>query len=150
LLVVFTLDGFRYGLRLSAVESVFRAVEITPLPDAPGIVLGIVNVQGRIVTVVDVRGRFRLPRREIDPGDMLVVARTARRPVALPVDEVTGVIMRTEEETVPASELVPGTRHVEGVVLMEDGLVLIHDLDAFLSLEEEEALEKALEKKRTT
>ena len=62
-IVVFTLDEQRYALHLLAVERVVRAVEVTALPEAPEIVLGVVNVKGRIVPVINVRRRFRLPER---------------------------------------------------------------------------------------
>lgn len=67
--VTFDLDDHHYALPLTAVERVIRAIEITPLPKAPLIVRGIVNVEGRIVPVVSVRKRFRLPNREIEPRD---------------------------------------------------------------------------------
>jgi purine-binding chemotaxis protein CheW len=62
-LVVFTLGQQRYGLPLSSVERAARIVEITPLPNAPEIVLGVINVQGRLMPVVNLRHRFRLPER---------------------------------------------------------------------------------------
>ncbi len=61
LYIVFTLDEQRYALHLSAVERVICVVEITPLPKAPEIVLGIINVGGQIIPVIDMRKRFRLP-----------------------------------------------------------------------------------------
>ncbi|MBN1829042.1 MAG: chemotaxis protein CheW [Deltaproteobacteria bacterium] len=54
--VVFTLDGNRYALSLSSVQRIVRVVEITPLPAAPEIVIGIINVQGKIIPVVGVAG----------------------------------------------------------------------------------------------
>jgi purine-binding chemotaxis protein CheW len=143
-LVVFTLDEQRYALRLEAVERIVRLVEVTPLPKAPEIVLGVVNVQGRVLPVVNIRRRFRLPDREADLRDQLILAWTSRRSVVLVVDAVGGVVERTGEELIPAGSIVPGTEYVDGVVKLPDGLVLIHDLDKFLSLEEETKLGKAL------
>ncbi|MBF8302857.1 MAG: cheW40H-4 [Candidatus Dadabacteria bacterium] len=57
-LVVLTLDEQRYALHLSAVERIVRVVEVTPLPKAPEIVLGVVNVQGQIIPVINIRKRF--------------------------------------------------------------------------------------------
>ena len=144
-LVVFTLDDRRYGLPLPAVERVLRMVDVTPLPKAPQIVLGVVNVQGRVIPVVDMRRRFRLPARDFALTDQLVIARTARRPVALAADAVTGVLENSAQEAAGAPDIVPGIEYVEGVVKLPDGLVLIHDLDRFLSLEEEAALGRAIE-----
>ena len=57
--VAFVLNDQRYALRLAVVERVVQVVEFTPLPKAPEIVLGIINFEGRVVPVVDVRKRFR-------------------------------------------------------------------------------------------
>jgi purine-binding chemotaxis protein CheW len=142
---VFTLGDQRYALPLSTVERVVRVVEVTPLPQAPDIVLGVVNVQGRVIPVVNPRRRFRLPERDIALSDQLVIAHTTRRPVALVVDAVTGVLEYSGREAVGARDIVPGMEYVEGVVKLADGLVLIHDLDRFLSLDEVTALDRAIE-----
>jgi purine-binding chemotaxis protein CheW len=143
-LVVFALDDCRYGLPLELVERVVRIVEITPLPKAPDIVLGVVNVQGRVIAVADLRKRFRLSEREPLLSDQLIIARTPRRSMALVVDEVTGVLEYSEREAVPAEAIVPGTDYVAGVVKLSDGMVLIHDLRRFLSLDEERNLDDAI------
>ena len=144
-LVVFTLSNQRYGLPLSAVERIVRVVDVTPLPHAPDIVLGVVNVQGRVIPVINVRRRFHLPEREIALTDQMVVAHAARRPVALVVDAVIGVLEYSEQEFVGPQDVLPDLRYVEGVVKLDHELILIHNLDKFLSLEEETALERAME-----
>ncbi len=144
-LVVFSLDEQRYALQLSAVDRTVRMVEITPLPKAPEIVLGIITINGSIVPVLDIRRRFGLARRKAKLDDHLLIARTAERTVALIVDMVHGVIERPAHEIVLPGTIVPGMEHVEGVVKLEDGVVFIHDLGGFLSLEEARALKSALE-----
>ncbi|HEX9583242.1 MAG TPA: chemotaxis protein CheW [Gammaproteobacteria bacterium] len=142
--VVFTLGDQRYGLSLSAVERVVHMVQVTPLPRAPAIVLGVVNVRGRVIPVLNLRRRFRLPERDFALTDRLVIARTARRPVALVADEVAGVLEYSALQIVEARDIVPGVEYTEGVVKLADGLILIHDLDSFLSLEEDAALEQSI------
>lgn len=143
-LVVFSLDDCRYALPLEAVERVVRSVEIAPLPKAPDIVLGIINVQGVIVPVVNVRRRFRLAEREIELTDHILIARTSRRLIALLADAVHGVVECSEREVADAQRTVPGVQYVEGVAKTREGLVLIHDLEKFLALEEEAALQEAM------
>ena len=143
-LIGFNLDDQRYALPLSAVERIIRAAAVTPLPKAPAIVLGIVNVGGRIVPVVNTRQRFRLPDREIEPRDQFILGRTGRRTVALVADEVSSVLERPERDVIAPHDILPGLEGVEGVVRLEDGMILIYDLNKFLSLEEETALDKAL------
>lgn len=143
-IVVFTLDARRYGLPLHAVQRIVRIVDITPLPKAPAIVLGIVNVQGRIVPVVDLRRRFRLPERRPVLSDHLVIAETPRRPLAFIADEVRGVERCPDHELTAPEGVVPGLEYLAGIARRRDGLVLIHDLSKFLGLDEEEVLERAL------
>lgn len=143
-LVIFRLDDRRYALPLSVVERVIRAVEITPLPKAPEIVLGVINLRGRIIPVVNLRRRFRLPERDLRLSDHFIIALTSRRVIALVVDAVTAVMECPGEAVTPAGDVLPHLEYVAGVVALADGLVLIHDLDQFLSLDEEEALHRAL------
>ncbi|MGA3169572.1 MAG: chemotaxis protein CheW [Chthoniobacteraceae bacterium] len=143
-LVAFYLDDQCYALRLAAVECVFPAAELTMLPDAPSIVEGVINVRGRIIRAVNIRRRFKLAEREMKLSDQMIVATTGKRAVALLVDSVIGVIERWEDEIAPADGILPGLEYIEGVVKFEDGLILIHDLETFLSLEEGETLERAM------
>lgn len=144
-LIIFTLDDQRYALPLPAADRVLHMVAITPLPNAPDIILGVVNVQGHVIPVINVRRRFCLPAREIALTDQLLVAHTARRPVALVVDAVLDVIAYAAQSLIAAEDIVPKLAYVEGVVKLSDGLILIHDLDKFLSLEEEDSLDRVLE-----
>ena len=143
-LVAFGLDGQEYALSLAAVERVVRVVEITPLPKAPPIVLGIVNVGGCVLPAVNIRKRFRLREKEMELGDHLIVGYAGRRSVVLVVDEVRSVVERPEADVIAAQAILPGLEYVEGVARLEDGMILIYDLRKFLSWDEETALDEAL------
>jgi purine-binding chemotaxis protein CheW len=144
-LIVFTLSDQRYAIPLSAVERAVRVAYVTALPKAPGIVLGVVNVQGRVIPVIDICQRFRLPTRPLAVTDQMLIAHTARRPVVLVVDAVTGVFDYSEQDVVSPQDVLPDIEYVAGVVRLEDGLILIHDLDRFLSIDEEMVLDRAME-----
>jgi purine-binding chemotaxis protein CheW len=144
-LVRFNLDDRKYALFLSAVVRIIRVVEITNLPKAPEIIAGIINLQGQVIPVFDIRMRFRLPAREVQLSDQMIIATTARRTVALSVDSVDDVIEIPEERITAAEQILPELGYVEGVMKTEGGMVLIHDLEKFLSLHEEEGLCEAME-----
>jgi len=143
-LVAFRINGQRYALPLSAVERIVRAVAVTPLPKAPAIVLGVINVAGRVLPVLNLRRRFGIPEREIGSADQFVIAHTPRRTVVLVVDEAQEVIEYAETDTSDAGGIVPQLEHIQGIVKLEDGLVLIHDLEKCLSLDEERELTSAM------
>jgi purine-binding chemotaxis protein CheW len=143
-LVVFVIDGQRYALALGAVERVLPMVAVSPLPAGPAIALGVINVHGTVVPVVDVRRRFGLPARDFGVTTRLLIARAGRRTLAIPADEVLGVVEVASEGVVSTNALLEDIGHVAGVVALVDGLLFIHDLDAFLSPDEERRLSEAL------
>lgn len=142
--VLFSLDTGRFALALEAVERVVPALEITPLPGAPAIVLGVFNLQGRIIPVMNTRGRLGRPQREMALSDHLIVAKAAGRTVALWVDDVAGMMERAAQEVVPADAILPDLPQVTGVLRLSDGIVVIHDLERFLSGEEARTLDAVL------
>jgi purine-binding chemotaxis protein CheW len=132
----------RWALPLAAVERVVGMVAISPLPESPVGVRGAVNVGGEVVPVLDLDLRLGRQVSDRGAGAQLVLARTSRRRVALPVDRVHGVL------EVPAQTIGPPVEHVpapmSGTAGLPDGVLAIYDLDAFLSAEDEAALDAAL------
>ena len=144
-LLEFSLEDQQYALYFDAVDRVVQSVEITPLPTALESVLGVVNVQGQVFPVLNIRKRFGIPDKEIDLTDHLIIARTMRRTVILLVDSVKGVTEHSKAEISDSEKIVPGMEYIEGIVKFEAGMILIHDLDKFLSLDEEKALSDAMQ-----
>ncbi|OGW57628.1 MAG: chemotaxis protein CheW [Nitrospirae bacterium RIFCSPLOW2_12_42_9] len=143
-LIVFTLDDQRLALSISSVNRVIRVVGITPLPKGPDIVIGIINMQGNIIPVVNIRKRFCLPERDINLNDQIIITHTSKRTIGIVVNSVIGLIESAEEKIVTSEAIVPGIDYVEGVVKLEDGLLIIHDIEKFLSIEEEVAIDNAV------
>lgn len=143
--VVFRLDHDRCALPLQAVETVVRSAAWSPLPEAPAIALGVVNLHGAVIPVLDLRSRLGRPRREPQVNDHLLIARAGVRTVALPVDEVTGPTQVPESQLVRTDSILASIPHLRGIVALADGLLFIHDLSAFLSLEEHRRLDGALD-----
>jgi len=139
-ILLFAMGEPRYALNLSAVERVVQAVEIMPLPKAPPLVLGVINVQGQVIPVVDIRQCFGLPPREITLNDQFILARTHKRRVALLADSVSGIHELKDRELVAVDEVLPGAEFIQGVVKLNDTLILICDLNQILSFEVDETL----------
>lgn len=150
--VLFSLDAGRYALPLESVERIVHAAEITALPLAPDVVLGAIDIAGDILPVYDLRRRFRLAARPLRIADQFIVARAARRRVVLVVDAAVGVHDGTDVPSVDSARLLaraePASAAICGVISLPDGLVLIQDLERFLSVDESDALDAALEAMR--
>lgn len=145
LAVVFTVDTLRFALMADSVDFVTRAAALTPLPNAPAIIEGLVNVRGAVIPAVSVRRRSGCPGRPLSPADYFIITRAQRRTLALIADTVPGLLPFQRDDFTPADAILSDAPHVGGVLKSPDGLILIHDLDRFLSLEEELALDEALE-----
>ncbi len=143
-IVVFSLDAPRYALYLFAVEKVVQATEITPLPKAPEKIAGVINIQGKIIPVIAVRRLFRLPAREINLDDQFIIARTSKRFVALLVDSVAGVYELSSDQVVKTESSLPFADYLSGVSVLENDIILINDLEKFLSFNEQNELDAAL------
>ena len=143
-LVVFRIGEQEFAVGVDAVERVVRAVAVSPLPEAPRGVRGVINLQGRIVPVFDIWARCGAPERDLRESDHLIVAHTHWRMVALLVDSVIGVVPRVDARITPAAEILPDLQSFTGVMKLDGGLVLVHDLEKFLSIEDHAALQMAL------
>jgi purine-binding chemotaxis protein CheW len=143
-LVVFRLGEQRYAVDLQVVDRVAPMVAIAPLHDGPPIALGVINVHGQVIPVVDARQRLGLAPASCDVTAHLLLARTSRRTLAIPVDEVVGVIRSRREAMVAADEVLPHIRNVRGVIPLAEDMVFVHDLEALLSLDDEAQLADAL------
>lgn len=139
-LVTFSVGGRRMALALGSVERVVAMVEVTPLPHAPDVVLGAVDVAGEAVPVFDVRRRLGLDGDAYGADAVLMLAHTDRRAVAVAADAIGEVREIDPAAVAPADALAPGLEHLAGVAALDDGLLLIQDLDAFLTADEERRL----------
>jgi purine-binding chemotaxis protein CheW len=142
--LVFEVGGRTFALPTKDVCELVRAVAITPLTNAPPVIEGVVDVRGRVLPVLDMRARFRLPRKPLDPSDHFIVAWAGARGLILRVDRATHLAL-VPEDTIQAKEtLGPSQDYLEGVAQVDGGLVLIHDVTAFLSAAEAASFDEAL------
>jgi len=146
--VVFSLDDQKFALPLASVERVVQVVEISPLAKAPDYIMGIINFHGEIVPVVNVRLLFNLSKKEINLSDKLIIAKTAMRSVALLVDSMGDMIEKADKEIAKSEKILLETRHVKGILRLNSGVVLLHDLDKLLTNDEVKLLKEALSKQK--
>lgn len=143
-LLLFTLTDNRYAVHFECVNRIVRSVEVTHLPGSPEIISGVIKVGKDIYSVADLRRRFGLPPRDVHPSDSLVLANVGGRRIAFFVQSVAGVFQASDDEIAQMQDVVSENRYIEGVVKLRDGVILIHDLERFLSAGEQEALDAAL------
>jgi purine-binding chemotaxis protein CheW len=137
-LVTFRLKDERYGINVMQVQEVLRISEIAPVPGAPPYVLGIINLRGNVVTVIDTRSRFGLPPVEMDDASRIVIIECDQQVVGILVDSVAEVVeLRLSEiDTAPNVGNEESSRYIQGVVTRDDDLLIVVDLNKLLTNEE--------------
>jgi len=143
-LVIFVLGRQRFAVSLHSVIRVVAAAQWTWLPDAPEVVLGIIDFHGQIIPLVDPRRGLRRLTSDVSVADEFIIVHTGRRTIALLVNRTVGVVVRKITPLSRACLSEAGCSQYTGTVTMDDELVLIHDIERFLSIEELHALDEAL------
>ena len=136
--VTFSLADETYGIDVMQVQEVLRVSDIAPVPGAPSYVLGILNLRGNVVTVIDTRARFGLPSREVDESSRVIIIEANRQVVGMLVDGVSEVVeIATESiESAPNVGNDEGARYIQGVCSGDDRLLILVDLNKLLDREE--------------
>ncbi len=143
--LLFNLDNEQFGLPLGAVQRVVRAVALTPVPQSPPDILGVLNLRGQVLPVINLRLRFGLPPKEMTLSDQLIIANAAGRQVAFVVDAVSGVIQPSVQSIVSAQDIFSGISHLEGGVQIGNRLIFIHKPEYLLMPEYADQLAAAIQ-----
>jgi purine-binding chemotaxis protein CheW len=144
-LVVFRLGNESYGIDISCVQGIERMHPVTLVPRAPQWIEGVINLRGQITPVMNLRVRFGFERIEPTKETRIVVVQIKGQWVGLVVDRVTGVLRVTSEQIEPPSELVTSVEsgYLQGIAKLDDGLLILLDLDRVLNEQEAQELSQA-------
>jgi len=143
--ILFQLGDTTYGLPSRTVQQMEMVEHITPVPNVPAFVEGVVLSRGQVIPAINLRARFGFEKVPYDLRTRLVVIRLNDRIVGLIVDEAREFVDISSEEIQPPPEVISGLsgKHLEGVAVLDGRLVLILDAEEVLSLAGEEALSLA-------
>ncbi|WP_299135128.1 chemotaxis protein CheW [uncultured Vibrio sp.] len=136
--VTFQLQEETYGINVMQVREVLRYSEIAPVPGAPDYVLGIINLRGNVVTVIDTRSRFGLMQGEITDNTRIIVIESERQVIGILVDSVAEVVyLRSSEiDTTPSVGTDESAKFIQGVSNRDGKLLILVDLNKLLSEDE--------------
>jgi purine-binding chemotaxis protein CheW len=141
--VVFTLFDQDYGMPIREVREILRMITVTRVPELPATVIGVINVRGVIVPVLDIAGKLRLPGTEPDDNTKILIVERAGGQFAFLADRVTDVLDLTVEQTGAPSPDVPAPAlgAVLGVATGPNGLIVLLDPTKLLTEEETTAID---------
>jgi purine-binding chemotaxis protein CheW len=136
--VTFRLENETYGINVMQVQEVLRYTEIAPVPGAPSYVLGIINLRGNVVTVIDTRARFGLIPGEVTENSRIVIIEAEKQVIGIMVDSVAEVVyLRSSEiESAPNVGTEESAKFIQGVCNRGEELLILVDLNKLLSDDE--------------
>lgn len=140
--VTFRLADEVYGINVMQVQEVLRMTDVAPVPGAPHFVMGIINLRGNVVTVLDTRKLLSLDSGEITDNSRIMIIESGKMTVGLLVDSVAEVanISASDIDPPPTLGKEDGSRYIQGVYSTEDRILILIDLDKLISEEEHGAL----------
>lgn len=136
--VTFRLENETYGINVMQVQEVLRYTDIAPVPGAPAYVLGIINLRGNVVTVIDTRSRFGLQFSDTTESTRIVIIEAEKQVIGILVDSVAEVVyLRTSEiDNAPNVGTEESAKFIQGVSNREGELLILVDLNKLLDEEE--------------
>ncbi len=140
--VGFMLGNEHYGLDIMGVEEIIRLVDITPVPRAPSFVEGIINLRGRIIPVVDLRKRLKMPTGGKDDTSRIIIMKVDTRRLGFIVDKVEEVLHIPEENVESAPGMSANNKYVDGVARINNKMVIILDVIKIFTPDEHMQLSK--------
>ena len=136
--VTYRLGDETYGINVMQVQEVLRYTEIAPVPGAPDYVLGIINLRGNVVTVIDTRARFGLMPTDITDNTLIVIIESDEQVVGILVDSVAEVVYlkSSEIDSAPNVGTEESAKFIQGVSNRDGELLILVDLNKLLSDDE--------------
>jgi len=137
----FYIEDLFFGVDVLDVQEVLRSQHMTPVPQAPEVVEGLINLRGQIVTAIDMRRRLRMPKLSTGQPPMNIVVSTADGAVSLLVDEIGDVLdMDASSYELPPDNLDSAARElIRGVYKMKDRLMLVLDTEKAIEVDGNQA-----------
>jgi len=134
-LVIFSLGKELYGVTIHTVESIIKLQAITQVPKTAAFILGVTNLRGTVVPVLDLRIRFNLPLNEKTANTRIVIVNTEGSKVGIVVDEVTEVLKVPRNTITPPPPLSTTieSSFINGIARIDDRLVILLDLEKVLA-----------------
>ncbi|RXS95144.1 chemotaxis protein CheW [Silvibacterium dinghuense] len=133
--LTFTLDDHDYGLELFKIQEIRGYAPITPIPNLPPHVRGVMNLRGTVLPVIDLRMKFRLPAIEYNKFTVIVIALVEEKVVGLLVDAISDVLQVSSSSMRPAPDFgtAVDTQFIHGVFQARDHLVVALNLERLLT-----------------
>lgn len=144
--VVFRIENEEYATGIGQVERILEFEKITRIPDSPDFLLGVINYQGRIIPVIDLKKKFNLPGTNINGNSKIIIARHESGDIGLIIDDVSQVMDISDEILSPPPDIVSGIlkEYIKGIIKLEKRIIIYLDMGKIITFSEKKDLDRVL------
>ncbi len=137
-IVCFKIGKEEYGIEILRVQEIFKLAKITKLPKSADYIMGVIDLRGRVIPIIDLSKRFGIQESAQSEGKRAIVVDIKNKKVALAIDTVSHVIKVDAKDIEQAPPIVKGIsgRYIVGIAKLKDGFVIILDIDQIFSGDE--------------
>lgn len=146
-IVTFTLADEEYGVNIMRVQEIILMGDITQVPEVPDFIEGVINLRGNVIPIVDLRCRFGIKQAEKTEETRIIVVNVNDKTMGIVVDAVNEVLRISDKdiEEAPPSISGWGKEYLQGLIKLDERLLILLDIDRILSLEEQQAMSSSNE-----
>lgn len=146
-LVSFNIGEEEFGVDILRVQEINRMTDVTRVPNAPEYVVGVINLRGKVIPIIDLRLRLGLPKKEYAKDTRIVVVELESRVLGFIVDSVNEVIRINREIAEPPPPMVSGidSEFITAIGKLQDRLLILLDLNKVIAIKNLKSIEEAVE-----
>jgi len=143
-ILLFELGGKKFAFKSSDLVRVTELVEITPLPDAPKNILGVINVFGEIIAVGDIKRMLNIVPEKFSLDNQIIIIRFGKRKIGYVVDRLIGFVEIRDENIISGGDILTELESVSGVVNINSEIILINNVNRFFTETDIKRIENAI------
>ena len=145
-LVSFKLSDETYGIEITKIREIILVGEITQVPETPHYIKGLINLRSSVIPVIDLRARFSLPENALNNESRIMVLNVGTRTIGIIVDSVSEVLRVSDDQvsSAPPSVASLGNEYMNGLVELDDKLLILLDVDQLFDEEQTKALDNTV------
>ncbi len=146
-LIIFLINNVEYAIDIKNIIEIIQLMPISPLPNSPGFIEGVINLRGKVIPVVDLRARFQSPERKNTRRTKIMIAFIQDKEIGLIADSVTDVIGLSARQIEPPLPVIHGlrTEFIKGIAKLKKRLIIIADIEKILTTNEKIILKEKMD-----
>lgn len=136
--VVFKIDDDEYATSVEQVERILENETITKIPDSPEFLVGVINYQGRIIPIIDLKKRFNLNSKSVNQNSKIILAKDTKGDIGLIIDSVSQIVDISSDSISEPPDVISGIikKYIKAIIKLDKKIIIYINLSEILEFSE--------------